>query len=245
MTIVEGLAATPAEQLHFFNYARTFLNFCVQRKFLQTNPLNSLPSPAKRNTRKRVLADEEIAKVWTAADQDTTPLSRIIQICLLTGVRRGEVSKFDWSYIDQKKRLITLPSTITKNHVTHTFPYGQMLQTVLDKMTGQDAGQVGKLFPGRTAKNEYFEGWSRGKENFDLLCPIAPWTLHDIRRSFYTNMAALGVAPHICAKLVNHVSGAVAISGISAVYNQHLYLDEQRAAIALWENKLQSLLNGT
>jgi integrase len=238
MKIIEALANTPSEQLHFFNICRTFLNFCVQRKILQTNPLGGLPTPSKRNTRKRVLSDDELKKVWLAAELDTITLSRIIQICILTGVRRGEVSKFDWSYIDQKKRLITLPATITKNHIEHCFPYGDLLQKVLDTFTVQ----TGKLFPGRTQKNEFYEGWSRGKEDFDLLCPIAHWTLHDIRRSFYTNMAALGVAPHICAKLVNHVSGAQAISGISAVYNRHLYLDEQRAAIQLWENKLGSLV---
>lgn len=238
MAIIEELADTPSEQLHFFNICRTFLHFCVQRKFLQNNPLGGLPSPAKRNTRNRVLSDTELVKIWKVADQDTAPLSRIIQICILTGMRRGEVSKLGWSYIDQAKRLITVPASVTKNHLEHSFPYGQMLQNVFDKFTEQE----GKLFPGRTDKNEFFEGWSRGKENFDELCPLPQWQLHDLRRSFYTNMASLGVAPHICAKLVNHVSGAGTISGISAVYNRHAYIEEQKAAIELWQKKLRELL---
>jgi integrase len=199
---------------------------------------SGIPAPAKRAIRERILSDEELKAVWLAADSDTATLSRIIQICILTGQRRGEMSKLRWEYIDQEKRLITLPSFITKNGRPHTFPYGPMLEAVLKKINNTGS----KLFPGRTEKNEFFEGWSRGKENFDLLSPLKEqWQLHDLRRVFYSNMAALGVAPHVCAKLVNHVTGIAAISGISAVYNKHLYVTEMREAVRLWEGCLQSL----
>ena len=58
-------------------------------------------------------------------------------------------------------------------------------------------------------------------------------------------MAALGIAPHVCAKLVNHVTGIAAISGISAVYNKHLYVSEMRQAIELWEARLQTIVAET
>ena len=204
MEIVDALGRTPSEQLHFFLVSKAFFRFCVMRKLLMRSPIEGIPAPAKRAIRERVLSDDELKAVWLAADSDTATLSRIIQICILTGQRRGEMSKLRWEYIDQDKRLITLPSFITKNGRPHTFPYGPMLEAVLKKIPNTGS----KLFPGRTEKNEFFEGWSRGKENFDLLCPLQEqWQLHDLRRVFYSNMAALGVAPHVCAKLVNHVTG--------------------------------------
>jgi hypothetical protein len=48
----------------------------------------------------------------------------------------------------------------------------------------------------------------------------------------------------VCAKLVNHVTGIAAISGISAVYNKHLYVTEMRQAIGLWEVRLQTIIGG-
>ena len=240
LKIVDGLTATPSEQLHFFLVAKTFLQFCVMRRLLMQNPLGGIPRPAKRNIRERVLDHDELKKVWLAADQDTAPLSHIIQICILTGQRRGEVSKLRWEYFDRKQRLITIPSSITKNGRQHTFPYGPMLEAVLAKLDTTE----GLLFPGRTEKNECFEGWSRGKQNFDAICPLKEqWQLHDLRRVFYSNMAALRVPPHVCAKLVNHVTGSAAISGISAVYNKHLYVEEMREAITLWEAKLAQLVS--
>jgi integrase len=237
LATVDGLSHTPSEQLHFFLIAKTFFRFCVIRKLLVQSPLEGLPAPGKRALRERVLSDRELKLVWLAADADSAQLSRIIQMCILTGQRRGEISQLRWEYIDTRERTITLPGSITKNHKQHMFPYGDMFEKVLVRVPSKE----GYLFPGRT-DNECFWGWSRGKQNFDKLCPLNQhWQLHDLRRVFYTNMAALGVAPHVCARLVNHSSGIAGISAISAVYNKFQYFDEMRAAIQLWENKLQKL----
>ena len=64
------------------------------------------------------------------------------------------------------------------------------------------------------------------------------WILHDLRRTFATNLAALAVPPHITERLLNHATGT--ISGVAAIYNR--FLDEMRAAIALWEERLAWLL---
>jgi hypothetical protein len=41
-------------------------------------------------------------------------------------------------------------------------------------------------------------------------------------------------------KPINHVSGGT-LSPVAAIYNRYTYMDEQRAAIALWEDKLGRL----
>ena len=85
-------------------------------------------------------------------------------------------------------------------------------------------------------------GWSNLKTKFDKSVEgVAPWTLHDLRRTFATNLAALGTPIHVTEKLLNHVSGTV--SGVAAIYNRHAYMDEMRAAVANWEMRLATLLN--
>ena len=85
-----------------------------------------------------------------------------------------------------------------------------------------------------------FGGWNRPKVALDKRCNIAPWTLHDLRRTFATDLAALGTPIHITEKLLNHISGTV--SGVAAVYNRHAYMDEMRAAIDAWEKRLSFIL---
>jgi integrase len=74
----------------------------------------------------------------------------------------------------------------------------------------------------------------------DTACGVSDWTLHDLRRTFATNMAALGVRIEVTEKLLNHISGS--FGGIVGVYQRHAYMDEMRTAVAAWEARLAHLL---
>ena len=77
-----------------------------------------------------------------------------------------------------------------------------------------------------------YSGWSRSKEALDAAAKVAPWTLHDLRRTAATRMADLGVEPHIIEAALNHVSGHK--SGVAGIYNRSTYAAEKRAALDLW-----------
>ena len=70
------------------------------------------------------------------------------------------------------------------------------------------------------------------------LTAVTPWVLHDLRRTYATNLGALRVSPHAIEKLLNHVSGQ--ISGVAAIYNRFQYQAEMREAVIKWETKLVS-----
>jgi integrase len=63
----------------------------------------------------------------------------------------------------------------------------------------------------------------------------------DLRRTFATNLAQLGVAPHVIERLLNHVTGQ--ISGVAAIYNRAKYFDEMAQAMQQWEARLVEILN--
>jgi hypothetical protein len=66
--------------------------------------------------------------------------------------------------------------------------------------------------------NERGSSFSKGKMAINALAAVEPWVLHDLRRTYATNLAALRVSPHVIEKLLNHVSGQ--ISGVAAIYNR-------------------------
>jgi len=68
---------------------------------------------------------------------------------------------------------------------------------------------------------------------------VKDWTLHDLRRTFRTTMARLGVAPHIAERLVNHLSSR---SDMEQVYDRYRYLPEMRAAMQAHENFIAQLV---
>ncbi len=79
-----------------------------------------------------------------------------------------------------------------------------------------------------------FSGWSKAKAELDALLGknLAPWTLHDIRRTVATRMGDIGVQPHIVEAVLNHVSGHK--RGVAGTYNRSTYEAEKRSALGVW-----------
>ena len=72
---------------------------------------------------------------------------------------------------------------------------------------------------------------------------MAPFTLHDIRRSVVTHLHERGFAPpHVVEAIVNHVSGHQ--GGVAGVYNKAQYLPERRQALALWGAYVEAIAQG-
>jgi hypothetical protein len=62
-----------------------------------------------------------------------------------------------------------------------------------------------------------------------------------LRRTFASNLAALGAPIHVTEKILNHVSGSP--SGVAGVYNRYTYAQEMRAAIDRYEQSLMELIS--
>jgi len=92
-------------------------------------------------------------------------------------------------------------------------------------------------------KGQPYNGWGKDKTEFEKLCGIKGWTLHDLCRTFATNLAALGTPIHVTEKLLNHVSGTM--SGIVSVYQRHNYEKECREVVTQWEHRLSGIIKGT
>jgi hypothetical protein len=70
---------------------------------------------------------------------------------------------------------------------------------------------------------------------------IAAWSPHDCRRTVLTNLAKLGVVPHVIAHIANHRS--LTKSGVTfAHYVHHSYEPEKRRALELWADRLEAVI---
>ena len=191
------------------------------------------------------MTDAELKAVYRRAEAFHYPFGAIVRLLILTGQRRGEIGLLQWKWIDEASQTITFPAEATKNNRSHTFPFGRIAAQVLEALP-----RMGEYVfpPTRETRNgvavRVVNGWSNLKSTFDnSVDSVAPWTLHDLRRTFATNLAALGTPIHVTEKLLNHVSGSV--SGVAAIYNRHAYMDEMRAAIINWEKRVAEIVAQT
>jgi integrase len=247
---LDRIKDAPAERNHAPVAVNIFLKWARQppRSFMAHNPCEGMV-PTKRPSRKRVLSEPELAAIYRTAVEGLDTFSRIVALLVVTGQRRTEIASLERSWCNGKERLITLPEHITKNKREHTFPYGDLAAVVLARVSNLND----RFFPAsrehvRGKPTTIYGGWGKDKKEFDTLCGVSNWTLHDIRRTFGTGLARLKVPPHIVERLLNHKLGSIVnqtdgiVSAVAEVYNRHLYLEEMREAIAKWEAFLGSLL---
>ena len=218
--MLSKLSETPGEQQHAYVALRTMLNWCVAAGFLESSPM---PKVRQRTvSRDRVLTNDELSAIYQRAKETPFPYGPIVELLILTGQRRGEVVGIRRSWI--MDGVLTFPAGFTKNKREHRLPLSPMAIQVINGLP--EYGDL--LFPSRDDLAKPFNGWGKCKARFDEALPFNDYVLHDLRRTFSSNLARLSVPIHVTEKILNHVSGS--IGGVAAVYNRYSYFDEMAEA---------------
>jgi integrase len=199
-----------------------FFNWAIREGLRETNPVTGTGT-APQASRERVLTDAELAAIWNAATSDQ--FGDIVRLLILTGQRREEIGSLRWSEITNGA--FVLPPKRTKNGRTHTVPLSAAAAEIIDRQVRRPGRDL--IFGNGVGG---FSGWGFSKARLDARLAIAPWRLHDLRRTAATGMAELGVLPHIIEAILNHVSGHRA--GVAGIYNRARYEGEMREALNRW-----------
>lgn len=229
------------------DHARTSLStlfaWAMREGLVEANPVAATNKPSHPRPRDRVLSDEELREIWSACRDDDH--GRIIKLLLLTGQRRDEIAGLRWTEIDLGKAMVSLPGERTKNGRAHDVPLSDPALAVLpDRRDDRDYvfGEGEGPFSGfSAAKRKLDERILRARRDAgERAKPMAPWRLHDLRRTMATRLGDLGVHPHVVEAVLNHVSGTKA--GVAGVYNKAVYAAEKRAALILWAEHVMAMV---
>jgi integrase len=68
--------------------------------------------------------------------------------------------------------------------------------------------------------------------------PLAPWIFHDLRRSFSSGLARLGVDDEIRERLLAHIP-----EKLKRTYNVYDFMLEKKRALDLWSVRLQEIVS--
>jgi integrase len=88
-----------------------------------------------------------------------------------------------------------------------------------------------------------FTGWSHAVKMLRArMAQPVTFVLHDARRTAATDMADLGVQPHVIEAVLNHSSGSKA--GVAGIYNRSRYERETVTALAMWADHVLAIVEG-
>jgi integrase len=206
---------------------------------LKTNPTTAIPAKELlRNrtfnrTRDRVLDDDELRAIWQAAERIGYPFGTLIMSLILTGQRLNEIARARWCEIVDGA--LEVPPERMKNKRPHSLPLTPRMRKLVGSLP--NLGPNAYLFT-TTGGARPISGFSKSKAALDrMLEDVAPWQLHDIRRSTRTGLASAGVPVFDAELIVAHQQ-----SGVHGTYDRHRYQAEKLAGLLKWEAKLAEIL---
>lgn len=171
---------------------RTFLEWTTNSGSTPANPLAGLRRERATRAQRidqgekgRALSLDELARVWRAADPATT-FGRYIRALILTGARRREMSRLNWTMVRPDR--MVLPPSHTKQGRPHEIPIVPALRSVLSQCPRLSSGLV---FASSKTGGE-MSGWTQMVGKLEAASGIQ-FTLHDLRRTMRSGLTELGV----------------------------------------------------
>lgn len=171
----------------------------------------------KEKPRKRYLTEQEIHRLLESLTRESPVLETLVKLFLLTGLRKNELLRAEWSWINLETKTITIPET--KNGEPLTVALTPQALTLLLNLP-HDRPQV---FPGKKP-GEYLDinrSWMRIKTRAGL----EDLRIHDLRRSVGCWLANHGETLLTIGRVLNHRSTA------STAPYAHIAEETQRQAL--------------
>ena len=228
-------------------WSKRIFDYAVKRQMITYNPASAFSlddAGGKEKSRERALSDGELVKLFAAMKEAkgfSIQNDITIKLLLLLGVRKMELLAARWEEFDLEAGAWYLPAERTKT--------GQALDIPLPTVAVGWFRELKHLacasdwvLPARKMQDRMLPHVCESTLSVALAKvkhDIDPFTVHDLRRTCRTHLAALGVKPHIAERVLNHK-----LRGVQGVYDRHDYFEERKAALNAWADLLERFDRG-
>jgi integrase len=203
--------------------------------------------------RTRTLTNDELAALWRASERAGYPIGPMIQLLMLSALRRSEVAQAAWSEIDLAAQRWIIPASRMKNGAAHVVPLTPTMTATIKQIPKFSGGEF--LFTSKDGSCAA-TGFSAMKLKIDKLMleelrkiakergndpnkvTLNDFRLHDIRRSVRTGLSELTVPEMVSELILAHAK-----PGLHKVYNQFDYYDQKLSALNQWSARLERIVN--
>jgi integrase len=240
----------PVQANRSLAYMKAFFSWAVGRGYLEVNPAATVSPPAREVARERSPGLLELVRIWRACERMGYPFGSAIQLLILTAMRREEVGAMSIDELELDRDALpavwVLPADRSKNSRAIRVPLSPLATAMLAKALASRPPGSQPVFT--TTGQRSISGWSKAKARLDGLIAadgapqLAPWRLHDLRRSFATLACdELQIDPAVADRCLNHV-GSSTRSTIARVYGRGEMFAQRDAALRAWGALIEEAL---
>ena len=249
-------AGAPTVANDALRYLFRMFHFAVKRKWIDSNPAYGFELSDAGGTempRGRWLTREELSAL-SKAMRDTPNFGRqnelSVWLLLALCVRKMELLSARWTEFDLEKRVWKLQPSRTKMNSAIDIPLAPAVAAWLEELRVHSSGSD-HLFPAR--RLIHLKNGQPRKNRFQHVSPdtlnvalrrlkldgVEHFTVHDMRRTARTHMAALGVDRFVAERALNHK-----VRDVEGVYNRYDYFEERKDALSRWAMLLDTTSKG-
>jgi YD repeat-containing protein len=183
-----------------YSFIRAALYDALSRDLIDRNPAARMELLDEENERDRVMTAKEEAHILERAEPWLVP---ILRVAVLSGLRRDEILRLKWSEIREGMIHVSAEAKSHEGREVPVTPDLAALLETIDRMVS-DGAAVDLVFPGPDGK-EIREGriraaWEHATRDAD----VEDLKFHDLRRTFASRLANLGVGLQTISKLLGH-----------------------------------------
>ena len=231
-------AATMANRIRAV--ASSIFSYAITEGMAKNNPVEGTAKyESGDNSRDRYYDETEIKALWGAFDQESEPVQSILKLLLISAQRKTETMKMKWDDINND--VWHIPAENAKNKQGHDVPLSDYATQIINGMK-PICGNSYYVFESPRLENEPIKWIKQAVNRIREASGVDDFRIHDLRRTAATFMAKGGTDPMIIGKVLNH-KGLAKENTITAIYNQHDYMDKKRHALNKWAAKLDNILN--
>lgn len=218
-------------------------SWAVEEELLEANPCAGVVLAGKEKPRTRVVRPEELRELWTFLEARGSTSDLAALVVLLTGQRPVEVRSMRRR--DLEGHWWEVPPEITKNGFLHRVYLSGFAMSIVERSIARhEGGPLAEasdyVFPSSRkigapiGKNSRWWGELKRSLSFD------GWQLRDLRRTFTTTTASLGVRKSIRKLCQNHLEGTTH----DRHYDQYEYDAEKQRVFQLYSDHVESIVGG-
>jgi integrase len=216
-------------------WVSTMWNWAVAHDLTPDNVMEKVTDPDRQRFRTRYLSMDELRATWAATKELPSPWRELYQLLILTGQRRDEWASARWDWIDADVTRLEIPADHYKSGRPHVVPLSRQAQEIVRTIPRLS---YGPYLITTSGGHSPVSGFSKAKEQLDGKVAagrmtVAPFVVHDLRRTMATQMERLGVEPHIIEACLGH-----ALKGIERVYRHFTYYDQKATALQRWADEV-------
>jgi len=219
---------------NIMRHLRSIYNFTsAAHGELPPNPVSILTQARAWNAERRrrsVVPAYGLPRWWRAVHQEEGYVRDFLLIALFTGMRRSEIARLRWEFVDLEGRALTVPTT--KNGDPLELPLSDFLFELL--LARRDCDPEGVwVFPGRGETGHMVETkkfYARVTKTSGIR-----FTLHDLRRTFVTIAESLDIPHYALKRLLNHRTDSDVTAGYIIIDVERLRAPVERVAQRILE----------